>query len=328
MKRILLFLLLAFCLDRGLAIALSAAEQHAFTGERSGATNAALRNGAEILVLGSSRAELHVVPRILEEKLSMTAYNAGQKGQDFLYAVMLFDLWKQRHPPPRAIVLTVDLESLIERPTELATAHIIAPHIRESPVIRDVMYSGSVFNRVQFLSHAYRYNGQVLSILKHARGRFDAADDGFMPGRGQLDPAADTRVVNALDQDATQMEYAKRPLSELKLRYLRELAAWVNAHGSRLFLLHTPLYRQDQAAHALWMENLRNVIAGFPGVEIVDLCTASRPEIFADKPELYLNLNHLNETGAGILTGLLADQIAVQLRPPAPTVPEATGSPR
>jgi hypothetical protein len=313
MKRIVLFVLLAFCLDRGLALVLSAAEQRTFSGDRSGAANTALRNDAGILVLGSSRAEMHVNPKVLEEKLGLTAYNAGLRGQDVLYSVMLFDLWKQRHPAPRAIVLTVDVESLIERPTEVATAHFLAPHMDESAVVREVMYSGSAFRRIQYLSHAYRFNGQVFSMLKHARGQFDANDDGFKTEASRLDPAIVAGVLNALDQDATQMEYASRPFSEQKLRYLQELAAWSNAHGTRLFLLHTPLYRQDHAAHALWMTNLRKFVAGLAGVEIIDLCTASHPEIFADKPAIYMNLNHLNATGADLLTGMLADEIGARL---------------
>jgi len=325
MKRIVLFVLIAFCLDRGLALAMSAAEQRAFSGERSGAVNTALRNDADILVLGSSRAQMHVNPKVLEEKLGMTAYNAGLKGQDVLYSVMLFDLWKRRHPVPRVIVLTVDVESLIERPTEIATAHILAPHINESELVREVMYSGSAFRPVEYLSHAYRFNGQVFSILKHARGRFDASDDGFRTKSSRLDPAIETGVLNALDQDATQMEYARRPLSTPKLAYLRELAGWSSARGTRLFLLHTPLYRQDQAAHAVWMTNLQEFVDGLPGVEIIDLCTASHPGIFADRPEIYMNLNHLNATGADLLTGMLADEIGARLRKDATERTGGTG---
>jgi hypothetical protein len=310
MKRVLLFVLLAFCLDRGLAMALSAAEQRTYTGDRSGGANAALKNDADILVLGSSRAEMHVVPKVLEQRLSLKAYNAGLKGQDLLYAMMLFDLWKQGHKAPKAIVLTLDVESLTDRPTEIAAAHVLAPRIRESALVREVLYSESVFKPLEYLSHSYRFNGQVFSILKHARGHFDPGDDGFKTGNGQLDPVTDKGVLNAISQDATQMEFATRAFSERKVRYLRNLAAWSKQNGTRVFLLHTPLYRQDQAAHALWMGKLKELVAGMPELEIVDLCTASHPAVFADHPELYLNLNHLNEGGAELLTGMLADAIA------------------
>jgi hypothetical protein len=40
----------------------------------------------------------------------------------------------------------------------------------------------------------------------------------------------------------------------------------------------------------------------------VDICTDTHPELFT-RPELYFNLNHLNTEGAGILTGLLAQEI-------------------
>jgi hypothetical protein len=44
------------------------------------------------------------------------------------------------------------------------------------------------------------------------------------------------------------------------------------------------------------------------GVQFVDLCTTTHPELFT-RPELFLNLNHLNPAGAEILTALLAEEI-------------------
>jgi hypothetical protein len=313
MKRILLFLVLAVVLDRGVAFGLSAMERRAFTGDRSGAVNAALRHDAQLLILGSSRAQMQIMPKVLGERLSLTVHNAGLKGQDFLYAVMLFDLWKRTHPAPKAIVLTIDVESMTERPAEVATGQFMATRIDQSELVREVMYSAGTFKRVEYLSRAYRFNGQLFSLLKHSRGQFDPADNGFRTGTGNLDPATDTGVVNALDQDATQMDFASRPFSVQKLRYLRELADWSRQHGTRLFLLHTPLYRQDHAAHALWLRRMKELTAELQGVEIIDLCTASHPEIFDGHPELYMNLNHLNERGATRLTELLAAKISARL---------------
>jgi hypothetical protein len=313
MKRVLLFLALAIGLDRGIAFCMSAIESRAFTGDRSGAVNAALRHDADILILGSSRAQMQIIPKVLAGKLSMTTYNAGLKGQDFLYAVMLFDLWRQAHPAPKAIVLTLDVESMTERPAEVATAQFVATRIDQSDLVREVMYSGGTFKRVEYLSRGYRFNGQLFSLLKHSRGRFDPGDDGFRTGSGHLDPAADTGVVNALDQYATQMDFARMPPSAQKVRYLRELAEWSRLHGTRVFLLHTPLYRQDQDAHAIWMGQMQQLVRELPGVEIIDLCTASRPDVFAGHPELYMNLNHLNVQGATRLTELLAAEVAARL---------------
>jgi hypothetical protein len=314
MKRLVLFIVLALCLDRLIGAGLSVLERRTQAGDRSGALNYALTRDAGILVLGSSRAKYQIMPAVLSRKLGVTAFNAGLKGQDFLYSVMLFDLWKMRHEPPRALVLTIEMESLIERESEVAAAQIVAPHIDESELVREVLYSASPYKPIEYQLRAYRYNGQVFSILRHFRTRVDPRADGFEAGVGQYNPNSDEgTVVNALDQHITQMEMAGRPYSGQKLRYLRSLAEWSSHHGSRLFLVHTPLYRQDHDAHALWMSRLRAVVATLPGTEIVDLCTESHPELFAGKPEIYLNQNHLNGAGAEILSELLAQRMAVSL---------------
>jgi hypothetical protein len=53
---------------------------------------------------------------------------------------------------------------------------------------------------------------------------------------------------------------------------------------------------------------MQAVVAKMPGVQFVDLCVTTHPELFS-RPELYLNLNHLNPAGAEILTVLLAKEI-------------------
>jgi hypothetical protein len=308
MKRVLLFFFLVVLVDRGLGFVIGRIQSRTFTGDRGGVLNYSLTQEPQVLVLGSSRAQFHVMPSVLSQKLGLTAYNAGLKGQDFLYSVMVWDLWKRRHPAPKILVLTTDIESLIPRETEVATAQIVAPYLDESPLVREILYSGSPFKRIQYLSRSYRFNGNIISLAKHAFHRPPADYDGFVVTPGALDPATDTGVLNALDQDRTAAEMAQVPFSPQKLGYLRALAEETARQGTRFFLLHTPLFRQDEAAHKMWVDKLQATIATMPGVKFIDLCVTTHPEVFT-RPELYRNLNHVNRAGAEILTGMLADEI-------------------
>jgi hypothetical protein len=309
----IVFLLLAVLLDLGLGSIIGRIQRQTFTGERGGLLNYALAQEPQILVLGSSRAQYHIMPSVLTKKLGLTAYNAGLKGQDFLYSVMLYDLWRRRHPPPKILVLTIDIESLIPRETEINTAHIVAPYLDESPLVREILYSDGPFKRLQYLSSTYRFNGVVLSLAKHAFNRPPASYDGFIPGVGALDPASETGVLNALDQDRTAAEMARVPFSPEKVGYLRALAEETARNGTRLFLVHTPIFRQDEAAHRVWVDKLQATLTGMPGVQFVDICITTHPELFT-RPDLYLNLNHLNPAGAEILTGLLAKEIKEEVK--------------
>jgi len=308
MKRVIVFAVLVVLMDRGLGSVLARIQRQSFTGDHGGLLNYALTQEPQVLVLGSSRAQFHIMPSVLTKELGLTAYNAGLKGQDFLYSVMLYDLWKRRRPPPKILVLTIDIESLIPRETEINAAHIVAVYLDESPLVREILYSGSPFKRFQYLSSTYRFNGAVLSLAKHAFSRPPPSYDGFPVGAGVLDPAKEIGVLNALDQDRTAAEMAHVPFSPQKLGYLRALAEETARNGTRFFLVHTPIFRQDEAAHRVWVGKLQATLAGMPGVLFVDLCITTHPELFT-RPELYYNLNHLNAAGAEILTRLLAEEI-------------------
>jgi hypothetical protein len=308
LRNIILFVLAAVLLDQGIGYVIGRIQRQTFTGDRGGLLNHALTQEPQILILGSSRAQFHIMPSVLKKELGLTAYNAGHKGQDFLYSVMLYDLWKRRHPPPKILVLTVDIESLIPRATEVNTAQIVAPYIDQSPLVREILSSESPAKRFAYLSSTYRFNGATLSLAKHAFNRPPATFDGFAIGSGALDPATETGVLNALDQDRTAAEMASVPFSSQKLGYLRALAEETARNGTRFFLVHTPIFRQDEAAHRVWVDKMQAALAGMPGVQFVDICTATHPELFT-RPELYLNLNHLNPAGAEALTLLLAEEI-------------------
>jgi hypothetical protein len=283
-----------------------------FTGERGGLTNLALANDADVLVLGSSRAQYQVMPSVLRDKLAMTAFNAGLKGHDFLYSVLLFDLWTRTHAAPRAALLHVDIESLTERRSELESAQIFSPYLDDSPLVREVLYSADPFKRFEYWSRSYRFNGKAFSIARNLFTQPDLKSDGFIPALGTLNPATDPIAVNALDQDAPALEQAQRPFSETKIRYLRDLAAYGDDRGMRLVLFHTPLYGQDPRAHDLWAGRIRTLAADL-AIDFVDICEATHPHVFRDRPALYNDANHLNAHGAVIFSNLLADELRGRL---------------
>ena len=317
MRRVLIFIVLAFALDRGLGAVLQRLNAHNMSGNRGGSLNYALTRDANILVLGSSRAQFQIMPSVLSQQLSGVAYNAGLKGQDFLYSIMLFDLWKGRHEPPRAVILTLDIESLTDRETEAATAQVVAPYLDESPLVQEILYSSTPFKRFEYLSRAYRFNGETVSIARHALSGPPPGFDGFSVAPGQLDPATQTGVLNALDQDHTALEFAQRPFSARKLKYLRDFSEALAHTGTRLFLLHTPLFRQDPTAHELWLKKLNAVIGTLPNVDLIDICQVTHPELFKD-PALFRDLNHVNVRGANILTRLLAEEMHGRLNEQVP----------
>src|SRR6185503_72737 len=109
------------------------------TGESGGLINDALSRHAQILLLGSSRMRHHAMPAVLNRKLSLTAFNAGMDGQDFLYAMMLFDVWQRSNAPPKAIVLNIDPDSFEKSDDELQRAGIFSFYYDDSSLVRQIL---------------------------------------------------------------------------------------------------------------------------------------------------------------------------------------------
>jgi hypothetical protein len=309
MRRLYIFIgvaVLIVIIDIALGASLAGLYRKTRTGESGGLINDALSRNAQVLLLGSSRMRHHAMPAVLNRKLSLTAYNAGMDGQDFLYAMMLFDLWQRSNTPPKAIVLNIDPDSFEKSDDELQRAGVFSFYYDDSPLVRQILNQRSRFEYLKFLSHAYRANGKVLAIAKNLFTHSAPDFDGFEPLSGCLSPQT---VGAPCESIQTSNEFWS-----LKVECFKRLADYCTKHGTRLVLVQSPRYREDQRAHDAWVNVLSQFLASYPAVEFIDLSACAHPAEFRDKPELFKDGSHLNAQGAEIFSTLLAD--ALHPKPP------------
>lgn len=296
---------LILIMDRSLGAGLDWLYRKTHTGESGGLINDALSRHAQVLLLGSSRMRHHAMPAVLNRKLSLTAFNAGMDGQDFLYAVMLFDLWQRSNSPPKAVMLNIDPDSFEKSDEELQRAGIFSFYYDDSPLVRQILNQRSQFERLKFLSRSYRANGKVFAILKNLFAHSAPDFDGFEPLSGCLSPQTGGARRESIP---TLAEFWS-----LKVKCFKRLADYCAQHGTRLVLVQSPRYREDPRAHDAWVNVLSQFLASYPDVEFVDLSTCAHPDVFRDKAELFKDGSHLNAHGAEIFSTMLA--AALQTKP-------------
>jgi hypothetical protein len=309
MRRLFIFVgvaALIVIMDIALGASLDRLYRKTRTGETGGLINDALSRHEQILLLGSSRMRHHAMPAILNRKLSLTAFNAGMDGQDFLYAVMLFDLWQRSNAPPKAIVLNIDSDCFEKSDEELQRAGVFSFYYDNSELVRQILNQRSRFERLKFLSRAYRANGKVFAIARNLFTHRDRDFDGFEPLSGHLS----ARTVGARHESIPTLT----EFWSLKVECFKRLANYCSKHGTRLVLVQSPRYREDQRAHDAWVNVLSQFLASYPDVEFVDLSACAHPDVFRDKPELFKDGSHLNAHGAEIFSTMLAQ--ALQTKPP------------
>jgi len=309
MRKLALFVALLVAADQVVGRGLDALYRRCTTGETGGLINDVLRRQVDVLVLGSSRAQHHVVPRILKRKLGLSAYNAGLDGQDLLYAVMLFDVWTAKHGAPKLVLLQVDPWSFRRSATELQRADIFAPFVSRSAEVRAVLALRGRYEPLKLLSYSYRFNGKVLAILKNALVRPNDAFDGYEGIPGAMTSGADVPA----SEDAMELATRGQPPWDRKLALFGQLAAYCRQNGTRLILFHSPRYSTDAPRLRAWDEELAALLKGYPDVDYIDGETQFA-RAFTGKSELFHDATHLNARGAELFTSLLAGEVAARLK--------------
>jgi hypothetical protein len=171
--------------------------------------------------------------------------------------------------------------------------------------VRQILNERSRFERLKFLSRAYRANGKVFAIGKNLFTHPAPDFDGFEPLSGFLSPRS---VGERRESIPTLAEFWS-----LKVECFKGLAYYCRQHGTRLVLVQSPRYREDLHAHDAWVNVMSQFLANYPDVGFVDLSACAHPDVFQDKIEFFKDGSHLNARGAEIFSTMLAE--ALQTKP-------------
>jgi hypothetical protein len=304
----LAFVLLVVVLDWTLGFGFGYLYKKTRTGEAGGFINAALSTKAQVLLLGSSRMRHHVDPAVLNRSLSLSVYNAGQDGQGFLYAAMLMDLWQRSNAPPRAIVLHVDWNSFTKDEDELKRSSIFSFYLGDSDLVREIIYQRSALEPIKYVSYSFRANGKVLPIIKNLFASHRDLLNGFRPLSGTMPITTPSQKLRTPSPQAGPPYFW-----DLKVKCFKRLAAYCRQNGTRVFLFHSPQFAEERARHDAWIAALRVFLADYPDVDFIEISEFTRPDIFANRPELFVDSTHLNAKGAETVSSLLASELKARL---------------
>lgn len=307
MKRFFYFIILMICLDQVCGYLLQWMYLRTTTGEMGGLINDAIHRAPDVLVLGSSRAQHHVSSAILRERLSVSVYNAGINGGDFLYAAMLLDL-RERYGcvMPKIILWQIDPLSLSYVEEEIQRTSLFSPYIENSDLVRSLILMRGKYEAVKLLSYSYRFNGRVLPIVKNYFVRPSREFDGYVGLSGSL------RVDLTPDKYGGDCAVTPIQFWDMKVRLLEKVARRCKANGTRLILFHSPSFGEDPEALRAWLTQIKGLHVFQEGADFLDL---SEPihKLFDGRPELFKDAGHLNSKGAEVFSVLLAEAVATKI---------------
>jgi hypothetical protein len=119
---------------------------------------------ADLLIMGSSRAEFHISPKIMDSLLRLNSYNLGLSAWHFDMQYARFRIYLQHNKKPKYIIHNVDIYGFSKR-NNVADAHQFLPYIRDT-ILQNVIHNHKgVFDIYQQKIPLFKYkNDQKLAF--------------------------------------------------------------------------------------------------------------------------------------------------------------------
>ena len=245
----------------------------------------------DILILGSSRAEHHYDTRILQKKFpNHTIYNAGQHNQGMNYALCVLQSCLEKKIP-ELVILDCEPEVLGDELT--SSISTLKLYYNENKNVKNHL-SRTFKDKMLMKSGFYIYNSVIIKLFLDSRLPYTQDTlMGFAPLQGTLDTAL--------------TKYNEKTFPSLldgAINDFNDIISLSKKYGFKLCVCISPYYyhQNENALPYIAVKNICNK-AKIPCFDYMN------DGYFDSNPQLFRDVNHLNEKGAAIFTEKFSDNI-------------------
>ena len=136
---------------------------------------------SDVVIIGSSKASRHYVPKMLEDSLGMTVYNCGQDGCFFLYQNCIINMLLDRYNP-KIIIWDIQPSTFtIYDRDEYQNIRYLSPYYDHSLWAKRYIDSESSKMPVRMQSRMFAYNSKVLNYLFPLISGGSKTENGYIP---------------------------------------------------------------------------------------------------------------------------------------------------
>lgn len=258
----------------------------------------------ELIIIGSSRGEQNYVPKIFEDSLGFTCWNASRGGQGLPYFRAIEEGILERYTP-KVVILNVD-ENDLSSPPDYEIAGILKPYYHSCPSIRPVLNEASDFEWLLMQSRLYEYNSSFYYLLRpyFIQGLDgETSDKGWKPNWGKI-------KAEFTKKKEIEIEANKDSLNKEAVDLLEAFVKKIRLKGSQLVFVVSPNYGRSSES-SLTIKYLREKSKK----DNLPLFVYSADTSFITHPDYFADPDHLNVTGAQIFTRNLVHKIKSELMP-------------
>ena len=262
---------------------------------------------ADLLVMGSSRAEFHISPKIIDSALQLNSYNLGLSAWHFDMQYARFRVYLQHNKKPKYIIHNVDVYGFSKR-KDVANAPQFLPYIHDT-ILQNVMHN----HQGEF--DVYQKN---IPLLKYKNNQ-KLAFEGFLNFSGFSNLYDTTSKYkgycgNSFVWNNDFQNFKKRfpngakyKFDKVIIRQFEEYLAFCKKANIKVILVYSPEYfevqpyykNKDELIH-LCEESARKFNCKFLDYSQNPLCY---------NRDYFYNSQHLNRTGAELFSSDLARKV-------------------
>lgn len=254
-------------------------------------------NEGDILIVGSSRSETHIVPKLLQDSLKMSAWNASRESQGipYIYCIVKNSLVRYK---PKLIIMNVEKYIFSEK-MNFQAASIMEPFFSNA-IIKELYKDKLLKKSILLNSNLVKYNSSYFYLLrplifKNRDGNIE--DLGLKPLHGNF--------VGRKEKETEIVEYYSYEFDQEELELFESTLKLIEDNSINLLMVISPSYNKNIIGSS-GLDYLREISNKNSNIELLDY---SLDEEFIYQNKYFKDQPHLNYDGAKLLTNKIISDL-------------------
>jgi len=258
----------------------------------------------DLAVYGSSRAWVHINPKILSDSLNQSVYNFGVDGHNFWIQYLRHLEFIKYNKAPKTILVSLDMFSLQKR-TELYQLEQFLPYMLWNKNIRMYTRSFIGFNLLEYYIPFLRYSGKsnsiksIIELFIYKQSVQNYRNLGYL--------GMDLKWNSDLETAKSNSDFYKVEIDSGSVLLFNKFILDCKREGINIILVYTPEYIEGQN-FVLNRREVFNLFESFSRKHAINFFDYSQDSICFNKKYFY-NSSHLNAYGSMVFSKKLAHDL-------------------
>ncbi len=259
---------------------------------------------ADIVIYGSSRAWVHVNPKIISEKLNAKTFNLGIDGHNFFLQQLRHKEYLKYNTKPKLILHSLDVFTF-EKRKDLYNSDQFLPYFFNNKDVVEYIETYNGFKYYDFHIPLLRYHGKY-DAIKSALNMFVFPDNNLVE-RVNGYKGQDRNWNSDFNNAKTTIKKYTAILDSASINMFENYLIECKSNQIEVIFVYTPEYIEGQQfiSNRTEIMHLYHYFSQKYGIKFYDF--SNNPISF--NKDYFYNAMHMNKTGSDLFTNNLVDSL-------------------